>query len=265
MRIGIDAGGTLIKVAIEDQGKRQYHTYLTTEIEQVASWLNAQPCQDIHITGGNAKVLSDHLNCTPHLYIEFDAADKGINVLLKEQGIHISRYIFTNVGTGTSLHLSDKDGQRRVGGIGTGGGMIRGLGYLLTGITDYQTLTQLALDGNRDIIDLKVKHIYKNDTPPISGELTAANFGHVLLNLDQTFTDADKLASLMGVVGESLTTVSIHVAREHQVEDVVYIGSSFNHNPLLQEIVTNYTILRGFKPHYLQNGAFAGALGTLYL
>ncbi|MBI5975947.1 type II pantothenate kinase [Staphylococcus canis] len=265
MRIGIDAGGTLIKVVIEDQGERTYKTYLSTEIKTVAQWLNQQPTQDIHVTGGNAKVLSSYLNVTPQLYIEFDAADKGVEILLKEQDIQISRYIFTNVGTGTSLHLSDANGQRRVGGIGTGGGMIRGLGYLLTEIKDYQTLTQLALKGNRDIIDLKVKHIYKNDTPPISGELTAANFGHVLLNLDKTFTDADKLASLIGVVGESLTTVAIHVAREHHVEDVVYIGSSFNDNPLLQEVVTNYTILRGFKPHYLENGAFAGALGTLYL
>lgn len=265
MRIGIDAGGTLIKVTIEDQGEWTYRTYLATEIQQVAEWLNTLPCQDIHVTGGNAKVLSNYIDCNPKSYIEFDAADKGVEMLLKEQNIDIHRYIFTNVGTGTSLHYSDEEGQKRVGGIGTGGGMIRGLGYLLTNIEDYETLTQLALEGNRDIIDLKVKHIYKNDTPPISGELTAANFGHVLLNLDKTFTDADKLASLIGVVGESLTTVAIHVAREHNVEDVVYIGSSFNQNPLLQEVVTNYTILRGFKPHYLHNGAYAGALGTLYL
>ena len=143
--------------------------------------------------------------------------------------------------------------------------MIQGLGYLLTEIKDYQKLTDLAQKGNRDIIDLKVKHIYKNDTPPISGELTASNFGHVLLNLDKTFTDADKLASLIGVVGESVTTVSIHVAREHGAKDVVYIGSSFHNNPLLQQVVTDYTILRGFTPHYLNNGAFSGALGTLYL
>ena len=56
---------------------------------------------------------------------------------------------------------------KNVGGIGTGGGMIRGLGYLLTEISDYETLTNLAQSGNRDIIDLKVKHIYKDSEPPI--------------------------------------------------------------------------------------------------
>ena len=45
--------------------------------------------------------------------------------------------------------------------------MIRGLGYLLTEISDYETLTNLAQSGNRDIIDLKVKHIYKDSEPPI--------------------------------------------------------------------------------------------------
>ncbi|PTG07339.1 type II pantothenate kinase [Staphylococcus chromogenes] len=265
MRIGIDAGGTLIKIVTEHQGKREYQTFLTTEIEQVAQSLNDKKCSDISITGGNAKALNDLLHCEPKHFIEFDAADKGVDILLKEQGIELDRYIFTNVGTGTSIHLADHQGQERVGGIGTGGGMIQGLGYLLTEIKDYQKLTDLAQQGNRDIIDLKVKHIYKNDTPPISGELTASNFGHVLLNLDKTFTDADKLASLIGVVGESVTTVSIHVAREHGAKDVVYIGSSFHNNPLLQQVVTDYTILRGFTPHYLNNGAFSGALGTLYL
>ncbi|NJI00672.1 type II pantothenate kinase [Staphylococcus hyicus] len=265
MRIGIDAGGTLIKIVIEVQGQRTYQTRLTTDIQNVANWLNEQACSNICITGGNAKVLNDLLHCDAKQFIEFDAADKGVDLLLKEQGIDLDRYIFTNVGTGTSIHLADANGQQRVGGIGTGGGMIRGLGYLLTEIKDYTQLTDLAQQGNRDIIDLKVKHIYKNDTPPISGELTAANFGHVLLNLDKTFTSADKLASLIGVVGESVTTVSIHVAREHGASDVVYIGSSFHNNPLLQKVVTDYTILRGFTPHYLNNGAFSGALGALYL
>ena len=265
MRIGIDAGGTLIKIVTELQGQREYQTFLTTEMQQVAEKLNNNGCSDICITGGNAKALNDLLKCEAKPFIEFDAADKGVDILLKEQGIDLDRYIFTNVGTGTSIHLADRHGQERVGGIGTGGGMIQGLGYLLTEIKEYKKLTDLAQKGNRDIIDLKVKHIYKNDTPPISGELTASNFGHVLLNLDKTFTDADKLASLIGVVGESITTVSIHVAREHGAKDVVYIGSSFHNNPLLQQVVTDYTILRGFTPHYLNNGAFSGALGTLYL
>ena len=102
--------------------------------------------------------------------------------------------------------------------------MIRGLGYLLTEISDYETLTNLAQSGNRDIIDLKVKHIYKDSEPPIPGELTAANFGNVLNNMNERFTNSDKLASVVGVVGEVITTMAITVAREYQTKMLFILG-----------------------------------------
>ncbi|WP_436855824.1 type II pantothenate kinase [Staphylococcus caeli] len=265
MKIGIDAGGTLIKIVQENDGKRTYNTRLTTEIDDVIAWLNQQDCNNISLTGGHAARINEKLNCKAQVFVEFDAAAKGLEMLLEEQGHFLDNYIFTNVGTGTSLHYTDGKQQQRVGGIGAGGGMIQGLGYLLTGINDYQTLTDTAQHGNRDIIDLKVKHIYKDSEPPISGDLTAANFGHVLHNLDKDFTDADKLASVIGVVGEVITTMSITVAREQQTEHVAYIGSSFHNNDLLKEVVKDYTVLRGFKPYYIEHGAFSGALGSIHL
>ena len=39
----------------------------------------------------------------------------------------------------------------------------------------------------------------------------------------------------------------------------------FNNNPLLREVIEDYTVLRGFKHYYIENGAFSGALGSLYL
>lgn len=207
----------------------------------------------------------ENLNVDATIFVEFDASSKGLGMLLKEQGHHIDEYIFANVGTGTSLHYFDGKQQRRVGGVGTGGGMIQGLGYLLSQITDYEALTNLAQSGDRDTIDLKVKHIYKDTEPPIPGELTNANFGNVLHNLDVDFSPTNKLASVVGVVGEVITTMAITVARENKTENVVYIGSSFNNNPLLREVIEDYTVLRGFKPYYIENGAFSGALGAIYL
>ncbi|MEJ7422708.1 type II pantothenate kinase, partial [Staphylococcus haemolyticus] len=86
--------------------------------------------------------------------------------------------------------------------------------------------------------------------PPISGDLTAANFGNVLHHLDENFSSADKLASVIGVVGEVITTMAITLAREYHTENVVYIGSSFNNNHLLRDVIEDYTVLRGFKPYY---------------
>ncbi|KGJ25175.1 type II pantothenate kinase [Staphylococcus haemolyticus] len=265
MKVGIDAGGTLIKIVQESQQARSYETKLTTNISEVIAWLNANTFESISLTGGNASVIAENLNADANIFVEFDASSKGLGMLLKEQGHHIDEYIFANVGTGTSLHYFDGKQQRRVGGVGTGGGMIQGLGYLLSQITDYEALTNLAQSGDRDTIDLKVKHIYKDTEPPIPGELTAANFGNVLHNLDVDFSPANKLASVVGVVGEVITTMAITVARENKTENVVYIGSSFNNNPLLREVIEDYTVLRGFKPYYIENGAFSGALGAIYL
>lgn len=265
MKVGIDAGGTLIKIVQESGNKRTYHTELTTEIAKVISWLNENSFESISLTGGNAGVIAENLNTTAQIYVEFDASSKGLGILLKEQGHDIDEYIFANVGTGTSLHYFDGKQQHRVGGIGTGGGMIQGLGFLLTQVSNYEELTNLAQTGDRDTIDLKVKHIYKDTEPPIPGELTAANFGNVLHNLNVDFSAANKLASVVGIVGEVITTMAITVARENKTDNVVYIGSSFNNNNLLREVIEDYTVLRGFKPYYIENGAFSGALGAIYL
>lgn len=266
MKIGIDAGGTLIKIVKEENGQRTYEKRLSTEVEEVAEWLKTLPDAEVALTGGKATYLQSLIPQHAFQSIEFDATFRGIQSFLEQQNEPLERYIFSNVGTGTSIHFVDGDKQLRAGGTGAGGGMIQGLSYLLTGLTQFEDVALRALKGDRDKIDLKVKHIYKGDKTPIPGELTAANFGNVLHNMnDMTFTDEDKLAAVMGIVGETVTTVSIHAAREFKAEHVVYIGSSFHDNTLLRDIVMGYTVLREFKPHFIQNGEFSGAVGTLRL
>lgn len=264
MKIGIDAGGTLIKVVTELNNERTYQKWLATDIDQVADWLNQLDDVEVSITGGKAQYLDSCIKHQAKRSIEFDATYKGIQIFLKENNIDLETYIFSNVGTGTSIHYATTDHQERAGGTGAGGGMIQGLSYLLTQISDYDELVQTALNGDRDKIDLKVKHIYKGDNTPISGELTAANFGHVLQHMNDAFPNADRLATVMGIVGETVTTVSIHAARQYNTENVVFIGSSFVKNELLKNIVVDYTILRGLKPYFIENGEFSRGLGSIY-
>ena len=63
MKIGIDAGGTLIKIVQEDNGNRQYTTKLTTEINEVIDWLGQQSCESISLTGGQAGTIQNKLKC----------------------------------------------------------------------------------------------------------------------------------------------------------------------------------------------------------
>ena len=93
MRVGIDAGGTLIKIAMEDDTHRTLSTELTTDINKVIQWLNQNEFEKINLTGGNAGVIAENIKQSSQIFVEFDAASKGLGILLKEQGHHINQYI----------------------------------------------------------------------------------------------------------------------------------------------------------------------------
>lgn len=172
-------------------------------------------------------------------------------------------YLFVNVGTGTSIHYVIDGRQERVGGSGIGGGTLLGLAYLLTGMRDYDTIVQTAGDGDRGQVDLKVRDIFEGALPPISGDLTASNFGKTEMMPGRTPANADILASLIGLIGEVVVTVSTNMAAHNNADAIVYIGSSLRSNPLLQETIETYTKLAGKTPIFLDNGAYSGAVGAL--
>ena len=75
-------------------------------------------------------------------------------------------------------------------------------------------------------------------------------------HLDADFTPSNKLAAVIGVVGEVVTTMAITVAREFKTENIVYIGSSFHNNALLRKVVEDYTVLRGCNRTMLKTAHF---------
>lgn len=263
MIVGIDAGGTLIKIAYTDKGSLQFSKYPIAEIEQVAEWVNGLSGCKICLTGGKSGVLRSLLTKKAQEMVEFEATHRGVRFLLEKMGRTEKTYLVTNVGTGTSIHCIQNNMQERLGGTGVGGGTLLGLSHLLTGVTDYEEIVRLASSGSRERIDLKVKHIYEGKEPPISGELTASNFGNDLMSVSGQLTKEELLATVIGLVGETVSTVSVQSARQCDSSLIIYIGSSFIHNPLLKEVVESYTILRGSTPLFLENGEFSGAVGAM--
>lgn len=264
MNIGIDAGGTLIKVACLKHGSLEFKKFPSSQLEYVASWINGFDTAKICITGGKAALLKSYLNQKASEIVEFEATCNGVRYLLTNNAISEKAYILTNVGTGTSIHHVDNNKQQRIGGTGVGGGTIMGLSQLLTGLTEYEAIVPLAAKGFRDRIDLKVSHIYEGAEPPIPGDLTASNFGNILplVSTDQ-LTKEDLLASVVGLVGETVATVSVHAAGQYGVTSIIFIGSSFIANDLLKEVVQRYTKLRGALPIFIENGEYCGAIGAL--
>lgn len=264
-KVGIDAGGTLIKVAFMRNNELVLEKFASREIAALAEWINTSfPGADLCLTGGKSKLLEADL-ATEHILtrmLEFEATCAGAFYLRKQQMPQAKGpFILTNVGTGTSVHGVDLNSNRRIIGTGVGGGTLLGLSSLLTGQGDYQTIVDMARRGVRERIDLKVSHIYEGAEPPIPGDLTASNFGR--LPDGSHHRAEDVLASIMGMVGETVTTVSVMAAAQCGMKQIVYAGSAFDANPVLRDVVDWYTRIRECEPQLLENGGYCGAIGAL--
>ncbi|MFC4558280.1 type II pantothenate kinase [Virgibacillus kekensis] len=265
VKIGIDAGGTLIKIAYIEDEKVNYQTFNSRETDEASKWIKEKfNNPSICITGGRSEQLAGLLDAQPQTVVEFDATASGIKYLAEKQGYQLGQnYLFVNVGTGTSIHSVKESQQERVGGSGIGGGTLLGLAYLLTGKLDYEEIIRSASEGDRGNVDLKVKDIFEGSLPPISGDLTASNFGKKNAMASKAPSDADKVAAVVGLIGEVIVTISTQMAFINDTSSIVYVGSSFRSNPLLKEIIKEYTKMVGKEPVFLKNGEFSGAVGAL--
>ncbi|MFC3418869.1 type II pantothenate kinase [Salinicoccus hispanicus] len=264
MKIGIDAGGTLIKVAYVNDGYRKFEKWPSTEVDALIEVLDSQYAHDeLFLTGGKAEYMAEKLNQNHGVSIEFDATYRGLKTLMHEQSVDLDRFVYLNVGTGTSFHHASPEGQERVGGSGVGGGTLLGLSKLLVDIDDYTEIIQLAETGNRDAIDLKVHHIYGGRPTPIPGDLTASNFGNVMSGEVAALEPADKLQAVIGLVAETVTAVGISLAEGYDTTDIVFIGSTLLDNKVMQEIINRYAGLKGARAHIIADGEYSGALGAI--
>ncbi|MFC7685059.1 type II pantothenate kinase [Ureibacillus sp. GCM10028918] len=265
--IGIDAGGTLTKIAfINEQDEMDFVVFPSNDFSQVKAWIEDHPhIEEIGLTGGRTKQLLDVLKTMKSIQylVEFEATLKGVKYLMEKNGHTVENAIITNIGTGTSIHHMDDFGHVRVGGTGVGGGTLTGLATIMTGISDFEQITLNAGIGSREGIDLFVKDIFKGMEPPIEGHLTASNFGNVNI-LDKVKHDTnDLLATIQGLVGEVITTLSIQFAEEKRCESIIYIGSTLTNNEHLKQVIANYTTLKKHNPLFLNDCGFTGAIGAL--
>ena len=62
-----------------------------------------------------------------------------------------------------------------------GGGTLLGLSNLLTGVNDFDTIIQMAQEGDNSNVDMLVKDIYGNNSPfkELQGDLLASSFAKV--------------------------------------------------------------------------------------
>ncbi|RSL34949.1 type II pantothenate kinase [Salibacterium salarium] len=265
--VGIDAGGTLSKIVYTHGEDWGYKKIATNRVAEINRWIQANFTNPhIHITGGKAGVLLQEFPVSAKNVNEFEATCEGVNWLLEQNGILSqigSQFMVTNVGTGTSIHYVQQDSYERIGGSGMGGGTLLGLSYLLTGEDHYDKILELGRKGEGEGLNVTVSDIYSHETPPISGDLTASNFGKAAQMKDKAFSKEDYISAIVRMIGETITTMSVQAAERLKTDAIIYIGTTFSRHDTLKEIVKGYTELRGKQAYFLEYGEYSGAIGAL--
>jgi type II pantothenate kinase len=268
VRLGIDVGATLAKVAVA-RGEERAETRLVPAhaIERLAREVEGLRPERIGLTGGGALPLARSLSLDTTAIGEFEAWGAGSHALLTQEGRATGeRHLLVSLGTGTSVMLVDGERVTRVGGTALGGGTVLGLGAALTGIADFERLIALAAQGDRRRVDLLVSDIYRAGDLPLPGDLTAACFAKLADPARQEPADPRDLAhAVLGLVGENVGLICGALALAANVRRLVFGGTTLRANPTLVEILRRLSVTFGREAIFLQRGEFAGALGALAL
>jgi type II pantothenate kinase len=261
MKAGIDAGGSLLKIAYFEHEKMHYKKFPIQDMEQALDWIKRVALNlEVALTGGKAHIIQREYFLNGIIIPEFQATCEGARCFLLEEGRKMEDpFLLVNIGTGTSWHILHGDKYERILGSGVGGGIFTGLGTILTNEEDFYRLTQLAHEGNKGMVDLLVKDIYESDEPPIDGNLTAANFakGDRLKH-----SGADRMAALSNLIVETIVLLTLQTAAIHNTKEIVFIGSTLIGNTSLKEGLEYYMNMLGFTSSFLPNGEYCGALGA---
>jgi len=267
--IGLDLGATLTKVVLLEAGAPllRFETRLFPRDDWPAldAFLAGRAGAFVSATGAGARRLSkESPGPRPVVLVdEFEAWGLGEQALLAGADFTPSRpHLLVSLGTGTSILRVDDGGRVvRVGGTGLGGGTLRGLGRLLLGESDHDILASLAAQGDRRKVDLLVRDLYGTGEISLSGDLTAANLGHVA-----SHDPRDLAHAVVGLIGENVGLLAGALSQCHgggRPIDIVYAGSTLRGNAPLREVLAFTNSLIGATSRFLPHGEFVGAVGAL--
>ena len=271
--IGIDLGQTLTKIAYLESANELHLLILSThtDFDQINEFLESkqESFEKYNFTGGRAFNFHEKFlkQIDSNLLNEFQSNSKGIEALylLNKKKI-LPDSLIINIGTGTSVLLKKQE-FKHIGGSALGGGFFMGFIKLLYDIDDFQEAIKLAEKGDRYNIDLKVSDIYEPKDHRVNlvfREFTASSFGKIEQNIDiNTVKKEDVINSLICLIGENLGSTANLMAKNHNINTLVFCGGFLRNNKILQRIFSAICGINKKKAIFLKNSEFCGALGAL--
>ena len=177
-----------------------------------------------------------------------------------KQGIDQSNALIVSMGTGTAIvHAMKENTFEYIGGTGVGGGTLVGLSKLLLNVDGVMDMEKLAMNGNLDNVDLKIKDLVKGDAlMELSRDLTASNFA----NLSSSATREDIARGIMNLIFETVGMVSVFAARSRKVDNIVLTGSVTNLAECKRKYDEFNNLGYGVKFVIPERSGFATAIGA---
>ncbi len=264
MILGIDIGGTTTDIVCFN--KNELSGFLTvTADDPVTSAsgalgkfikeqrLKLTDIDSIAVTGVGARALGSDLFGVPVEKVdEFNAIGLGGTYL---SGLNLA--IVVSMGTGTALVKADGLNVTHLGGTGIGGGTLIGLSKYMLGITDFDTLIELAQNGNLKTVDLAVGDIAMADFGNLPSDITASNFG----KHSDKVTDADKALGIINMVCQVIGVMAVFASKNDKINQIVLTGKMLR-IPQAKDIFKRLENL--FKIQFIipSNASFATAVGA---
>jgi len=268
MILGIDVGGSTTKIVGLNQRGDVAGMLQVEASDQVTSAFGAfgkfiaahklkmSDITKIVVTGVGASYITEGMYDIPTTHVdEFLAIGFGGLKLANRNSA-----IIVSVGTGTALVRATDAEITHLGGSGVGGGMLLNLSERFAGAHSFNSLKNLAFQGNLGKVDLRLSDITTNQIGNLPPTATVANFG----NLKDDATSADIVLGLTNMIFESIGMMAIFASRNDSVKDIVLIGSlsEIEHAHKVFEMLSKlYTDLHfHIPPHAIYATALGAAL-----
>lgn len=227
--LGIDIGGSTTKIVALNDKKECIASLQVMAADQITALygaignllysnnLSVNDVRKIVLTGvGSSMVEGDIYGIPTYKVKEFEAIGHGGLILsgLKETMV-------ISMGTGTAFVHATLSGSEHIGGSGVGGGTVMGLAAKTLGITDADTIANLAKNGNLANVDLYVDEISNQETTALPSNVTASN----LAKMKNTTSPEDIAIGILNMVYQTVGMLAVFACRNTNIKSVVATGS----------------------------------------
>lgn len=262
--IGIDVGGSTTKIVGID-GKKIKSPMFVRATDPVTSLFGAfgkyiydngitlPDIEKVILTGVGSAYIDQPLYGLPT-----EKTDEFLaNGLGAQYNTSLQNLIVVSMGTGTSFVKVENGHIQHIGGIGIGGGTLLGLSRLLLKTQHIRQISELALKGTLDTIDLQIQDICNRPLPDLPLDATASNFGKA----DGNASAEDIAAGIIHMVLQSIGQAAILSALNSPIKDFVLIGN-LSQLPQCRELFPKLEEMYKVRFHIPEYSEYRTAIGA---